>query len=134
MLRSGIRPYDICVRYAGDEFIVVLSGCGAEEAERKRSELQRTVDEVLFEARPGRRLQLAISVGAAIYPQDGDSYESLLATADSRMYRDKTRRKTRVQVQPAATGTDGLPAVNLPLQPPQEITEIDIQRAGFGVL
>jgi diguanylate cyclase (GGDEF)-like protein len=134
VLRSGIRPYDICVRYAGDEFIVVLSGCGADEAERKRVELQNTVDEVLFEARPGRRLPLAISVGAAIYPQDGDSYESLLATADSRMYRDKTRRKQRVQVQPAATGTDGLPAVSVPLQPPPEITEIDLQRAGFGVL
>jgi diguanylate cyclase (GGDEF)-like protein len=134
VLRSGIRPYDICVRYAGDEFIVVLSGCGADEAERKRVELQRTVDEVLFEARPGRRLPLAISVGAAIYPQDGDSYEALLATADSRMYRDKTRRKQRVQVQPAATGTDGLPAVSVPLQPAAEITEIDIQRAGFGVL
>ena len=84
---------------------------------------------------PGRRLPLAISVGAAIFPQDGDSYEALLATADSRMYRDKTRRKQRVQVQPAATGTDGLPAVSVPLQqPPLEITEIDIQRAGFGVL
>jgi hypothetical protein len=40
-----------------------------------------------------------------------------------------------VQVQPAATGTDGIPAVSVPLQAaPQEITEIDIQRAGFGVL
>ena len=115
VLRAGIRPYDICVRYAGDEFIVVLSGCGADEAERKRAELQQTVDEVLFEARPGRRLPLAISIGAAIYPQDGDSYESLLATADSRMYRDKTRRKQRAQAQPAATGTDGLPAVSVPL-------------------
>jgi diguanylate cyclase (GGDEF)-like protein/putative nucleotidyltransferase with HDIG domain len=134
VLRSAIRPYDICVRYAGDEFIVVLSGCGAEEADRKRLELQRTVDEVLFEARPGRRLPLAISVGAAIYPQDGDSYEALLATADSRMYRDKTRRKQRVQVQPAATGTDGRPAVSVPLAPAPEITDIDIQRAGFGVL
>lgn len=134
VLRSGIRPYDICVRYAGDEFIVVLSGCGADEAERKRVELQRTVDEVLFEARPGRRLPLAISVGAAIYPQDGDSYEALLATADSRMYRDKSRRKQRVQIPAAATGTDGLPAVAVPLQQPQEITEIELQRAGFGVL
>ncbi len=136
VLRSGIRPYDICVRYAGDEFIVVLSGCGADEAERKRVELQRTVDEVLFEARPGRRLPLAISVGAAIYPQDGDSYEALLATADSRMYRDKTRRKQRVQAPAAAaTGTDGMAMVAVPLQAPaQDISEIDLQRAGFGVL
>ena len=133
VLRSGIRPYDICVRYAGDEFIVVLSGCGAEEVERKRRELQRTVDDVLFEARPGRRLKLGISIGAALFPQDGDSYEALLATADSRMYRDKARRK-RMQVQSAATGTDGAPAVPVPLQPSQEITEAEIQRAGFGVL
>ena len=37
VLRAAIRPYDICVRYAGDEFIVVLSGCGADEAEQKRA-------------------------------------------------------------------------------------------------
>ena len=37
-------------------------------------------------------------------------------------------------VVPAATGTDGLPAVPVPLAPPPEITEIDIQRAGCGVL
>ena len=93
VLRAAIRPYDICVRYAGDEFIVVLSGCGGEEAERKRLELQRAVDSLQFEARPGKMLPLAISVGAAVFPHDGDSYETLLATADSRMYRDKTRRK-----------------------------------------
>src|SRR5205807_403255 len=93
VLRAGIRPYDVCVRYAGDEFIVVLSGCGGEEAERKRLELQQAVDALQFEARPGKRLPLAISVGAAVFPHDGDSYETLLATADSRMYRDKTRRK-----------------------------------------
>src|SRR5438094_7418363 len=93
VLRTAIRPYDICVRYAGDEFIVVLSGCGGEEAERKRVELQKAVDSLPFEPRPGRTLPLAISVGAAIFPYDGDSYEALLATADSRMYRDKTRRK-----------------------------------------
>src|SRR5471030_303562 len=93
VLRTGIRPYDICVRYAGDEFIVVLSGCGAEEAEQKRLELQHAVDELQFEPRPGRPLSIGISIGAAVFPHDGETYETLLATADSRMYRDKTRRK-----------------------------------------
>src|SRR5205823_14387822 len=110
----------ICVRYAGDEFIVVLSGCGGEEAERKRLELQNAVDQLQFEARPGKPLPLAISIGAAIFPHDGDSYETLLATADSRMYRDKTRRKRHLhqesgdgQAPHAASPTTGLSEVDL---------------------
>ena len=51
----------------------------------------------MFEARPGTRVPLTISVGAAVFPHDGDGYEALLAAADSRMYRDKSvrRRKDR---------------------------------------
>jgi diguanylate cyclase (GGDEF)-like protein/putative nucleotidyltransferase with HDIG domain len=95
VLKAAIRPYDTCVRYAGDEFVVVLSGCGGDEAERKRLELQRAIDGLRFEPRPGELLPVAMSVGAAVFPHDGESYETLLATADSRMYRDKTRRKRR---------------------------------------
>ena len=127
VLRTGIRPYDICVRYAGDEFIVVLSGCGGEEAERKRLELQRAVDDLQFEARPGKLLPLAISVGAAVFPHDGDTYETLLATADSRMYRDKTRRKRdvsggRSDERPRAPRSNG------------GVSEVELQRAAVGVL
>jgi diguanylate cyclase (GGDEF)-like protein/putative nucleotidyltransferase with HDIG domain len=93
VLRATIRPYDICVRYAGDEFIVVLAGCGPDEAENKRVELREAVDRIAFEPRAGERLALAISAGAAVFPHDGDTYELLLAKADSRMYRDKSLRK-----------------------------------------
>jgi diguanylate cyclase (GGDEF)-like protein/putative nucleotidyltransferase with HDIG domain len=93
VLRATIRPYDMCVRYAGDEFIVVLSGCGREEAETKRLELQVAIDRVVFEPIPEFQLPLSISAGAAVFPQDGASYESLLAKADSRMYHDKGRHK-----------------------------------------
>jgi diguanylate cyclase (GGDEF)-like protein/putative nucleotidyltransferase with HDIG domain len=106
VLRAAIRPYDICVRYAGDEFIVVLAGCEREEAEAKLQELQCAVDRIVFEPRPGKRLPVSISAGAAVFPHDGDSYETLLAKADSRMYHNKSLRKRESQrlASGAATG------------------------------
>ncbi len=96
VLREAIRPYDICARYAGDEFIVILSECSEEEAVRKRDELQQKVLERGFEPRPGTRLPMSIAAGVAMFPTDGESYEALLAAADRRMYEDKAGRKRRV--------------------------------------
>jgi diguanylate cyclase (GGDEF)-like protein/putative nucleotidyltransferase with HDIG domain len=93
VLRTTIRPYDMCVRYAGDEFIVVLSGCERGEAENKRAELQHAVDSIVLEVSPNERLALSISAGVAVYPHDGENYEALLAKADARMYRNKSTRK-----------------------------------------
>jgi diguanylate cyclase (GGDEF)-like protein/putative nucleotidyltransferase with HDIG domain len=127
VLRAAIRPYDICVRYAGDEFIVVLSGCGADEAERKRVELQQAIDEVIFEVRAGKRLQLGISIGAAVFPHDGSTYETLLATADSRMYRDKTRRKRLI----AKNSPDLIPSRR---EAAPAISDSELEQAASGVL
>lgn len=116
VLRKTVRPYDVVVRYAGDEFIVVLSDCGHEEANDKRQELQQAVENIVFEAQPGDHMPLSISAGLAVYPHDGDTYEALLAEADRRMYLDKGRRPLSPQREPLLSTAD----FHDPTEPDQE--------------
>ncbi|OFW18724.1 MAG: hypothetical protein A3H97_17845 [Acidobacteria bacterium RIFCSPLOWO2_02_FULL_65_29] len=108
-LQNGLRPYDLCVRYAGDEFIVVLSDCRRDTVESKRRELQQRVSEIEIDVRPGKTLRLAASAGAAVFPHDGTTYDTLMADADQRMYRDKAARRGRRQVAGPAERSDFVP-------------------------
>lgn len=119
-LAEAIRPYDICVRYAGDEFVVVLSDCGREEAESKRQELQQAVGGLEFEIAPAVPLALGCSCGSASFPRDAETYESLLALADRRMYEDKRRRKLTPDPPADAVSPAPRPSVfaKIPPDPP----------------
>ena len=97
-LQGALRPYDLCVRYAGDEFIIVLAECSRQAAETKRRELQQRISAIEFEARPGKLLRLGASAGVSVFPHDGTTYEVLLADADHSMYRDKAGRRGHVAI------------------------------------
>ena len=62
-------------------------------ADAKRRELQAKIAEIQLDVRAGKRLRLGVSAGAAVFPQDGSTYEELLADADHLMYRDKAARR-----------------------------------------
>ena len=95
VLRSTVRHQDLCARFAGDEFIVVLWDCDPEHEARRVADLQSAVAAHPFEPRPGVRVSLSISAGAARFPEDGTTFEELLAAGDERMYRDKAGRRSR---------------------------------------
>jgi diguanylate cyclase (GGDEF)-like protein/putative nucleotidyltransferase with HDIG domain len=97
-LQDALRPYDLCVRYAGDEFIVVLTDCARETADIKCQELQEAVSKIQLEVRAGKKIPIGMSAGASVFPQDGMTYEALLADADHRMYRNKAARRGELTV------------------------------------
>jgi diguanylate cyclase (GGDEF)-like protein/putative nucleotidyltransferase with HDIG domain len=93
VLRTGLREYDVCARYAGDEFLLILGDCDRDQAERRRRDLQDGIAGLSFEPVADRHVPLEISVGAATFPFDGTNADDLVASADRRMYQDKAARK-----------------------------------------
>jgi diguanylate cyclase (GGDEF)-like protein len=95
VLRTTVRQHDLCARFGGDEFIVVLWDSLPEHEARRVADLQCAVAAHPFEPRPGVRVSLSISAGAARFPEDGNTFDELLAAGDERMYRDKAGRRSR---------------------------------------
>jgi len=83
-IRQSVRGQDLAARIGGDEFAVLFCDVGP-EPEVFRERLARNLD--LKETDLARSLRL--SVGFAYFPEDGDDHDSLLRTADVRMYQEK---------------------------------------------
>lgn len=91
-LRYILRDSDVVGRLGGDEFIVLLeSSDGAINAEEVAEKIKDTVSQPV--TINGISMQVAVSIGIAIYPDDGDSADSLMSISDDAMYLDKGKQK-----------------------------------------
>lgn len=87
-IQSCVRESDAISRHGGDEFIVILSELRDREAIVRVAEmiLRRTEEVITLE---GHELSLTMSIGIAVYPDNGRDFETLLNGADAAMYRAK---------------------------------------------
>jgi diguanylate cyclase (GGDEF)-like protein len=87
-----IRSTDAAARLGGDEFIVLLSETDAEQATRVMHRIRSATERSTIDV-AGRMVRLSVSVGAAVFPADGDDARRLIAAADQAMYEDKQARR-----------------------------------------
>ena len=93
-LCTELRDYDLCGRFGGDEFVVVLPETGHEEA----AEVAQRLDAAISARRilAGRaEFGVTLSTGVATTGSEGDySLDALLGEADAAMYDTKRGRTT----------------------------------------
>ena len=93
IIERTTRTSDICCRYGGEEFAVILPATDVEEAgrlaERLRVEAERGEPD-------GRRL--TISIGVAACGADTGTAQALVEKADAALYRAKEKGKNRVEI------------------------------------
>jgi diguanylate cyclase (GGDEF)-like protein len=93
-IRAGLREGDLAARIGGDEFAVLLAHINAandpgQVVERLHASLKDPLT-----APDAGRLEVSISVGVALYPDDADTATGLLRAADTAMYNVKRSRGT----------------------------------------
>ena len=70
--------------------------------------MQEAVAAIALRADDGSEIALRVSAGASVFPEDGETYERLLARADRRMYRNKAESKAALPTQLETEGQAGI--------------------------
>lgn len=86
--QSCMRERDTLARLGGDDFVAVLADMGSPEDVALRADaLAQQVAQPLY--LKGHSINLSVSIGVSLYPQDGTDFDTLLRHADAAMYRAK---------------------------------------------
>jgi diguanylate cyclase (GGDEF)-like protein/putative nucleotidyltransferase with HDIG domain len=98
LLRELGRSYDTVVRYAGDEYFVLLPNTDAHDAQTWSVRLYEAVRHYNWMIRPGHPIRITASVGAATFPLEAKDVQDLIQLADERMYAVKSMKKDGLAV------------------------------------
>lgn len=95
LVKKTLRPSDLVGRTGGEEFALILPDSPLEGAAMVAERLRQLCEkEVVTLA--GTDIRFTVSLGVAQYGPDGNTYESVIEAADSRMYRAKQEGRNRV--------------------------------------
>jgi diguanylate cyclase (GGDEF)-like protein/PAS domain S-box-containing protein len=95
-LLENLRKIDAVARFGGDEFAVMLEEIkGPSDVERIAQKIIEAVSTPV--ELEGVEVQVGVSIGVSIFPDDGADVQELFKHADTAMYRAKSLGKNRCQ-------------------------------------
>jgi diguanylate cyclase (GGDEF)-like protein/PAS domain S-box-containing protein len=95
ILSGGIRAGDLACRYGGEEFLLVLFNTDAEAAKARAEILREEVSHIRIKYGTQDVGPIQISIGIAVYPQDGLTSAELIETADKALYEAKNSGRNK---------------------------------------
>lgn len=95
-LKKTARGGDVVCRYGGEEFLAVLPGINSKNARLHAEKLRQGAKELLVYHLGKPLAKCTISLGVAVFPENGLSSEALLKAADNALYRAKNEGRDKV--------------------------------------
>jgi diguanylate cyclase (GGDEF)-like protein len=101
-MQTQVRPYDAVGRYGGEEFLILLPGCGGSETREKAERLREAIVQIPVET-PTGALRITMSIGAAaVGDWPNETANRILQMADLALYRAKEDGRNRTVMAGAA--------------------------------
>jgi diguanylate cyclase (GGDEF)-like protein len=100
LLGATLRPYDAIGRYGGEEFLIVLPGCGRDEALDVGERIRQYTESHAIATSPSP-LPLTVSLGLATASGEIPDLNNLIDAADQALYRAKHAGRNRVMAAQA---------------------------------
>jgi diguanylate cyclase (GGDEF)-like protein len=94
-LRIAVRAVDFPARYGGEEFAVIVPQIGAAGLATIAERVRALVESL---PAPAGGAAVTISIGGALYPEDGTTVDALFHVADERLYQAKREGRNRVVI------------------------------------
>jgi diguanylate cyclase (GGDEF)-like protein/PAS domain S-box-containing protein len=91
LFRNFFRATDICCRYGGEEFAIILPESTSKNAVIRADALRSEVKSLRLHYKKQPLGQLTLSVGVAAFPEHGSTSDELLKIADRCLYESKAR-------------------------------------------
>jgi diguanylate cyclase (GGDEF)-like protein len=111
LLKGHFRGEDIVCRFGGEEFTVILPEASTSVARQRASELCEAVKQMLVQHRGQPLHSISLSIGVAVYGEQGTTADSLISAADSALYLAKKQGRDQVVVaSPAGERKNAMPA------------------------
>jgi len=97
VIRQHARKIDICCRYGGDEFVVLMPETIKAEAAMVAGRLRQAIEQSEFQLET-TTAKITVSIGVAGYPQDVSTKQQLVKAADSALYAAKQAGRNNVKL------------------------------------
>ena len=97
-MQSELREFDLIARFGGDEFVIYLNEMDNLQSAQEIIDRLHLCIEKTINIPDADLINVGASFGIAICPNDGLDLDSLIRTADKRMYEKKFNKKSDLQL------------------------------------
>ncbi|HEV8591101.1 MAG TPA: diguanylate cyclase [Pyrinomonadaceae bacterium] len=125
VIRDQLREYDFLSRYGGDEFVAIVPDTQSTDVLELCQRIENAVSEFKLAVGENMTASVGVSIGAACYPHQGETFDQIVVAADKAMYRNKEFHRKRDSLREELSNSGAFRVVVEPeiIQNPLQINE-----------